>query len=1107
MAQANEDIILGVKVKYDGAIDAIANMRKQIDDLRASNKKLAETNKDIDKNSEAYKANAKEIEKNKIAIKELSYEESTLSKQVQNQVREELATRKQQEGSLKQLRAQLSQLTKQYDELSAAERKADNEKTLEQGGLKARIKDIATQLKQTEGETERFYRNVGNYEDAIRSVLGVNNNFANSIMGMASSGEGIKGFFATATTSVQSFGKALMSLAANPIFLAIAGITGAVTAFKWFYDYNQGIAEATRLTKEFFGIEGEALRGVRDSIQATADVMGKDYVEVLKTVDSLMTQFDISSEEALKAVNEGFAAGADQSGDMLAKLQQYAPTFHDAGLKASEMVAIIAQTRSGIFSDKGLTVISKASSKIREMSTATASALDTVNISSKKVEADLVSGARTTFDVIQEVSEKLKELPQNGQEVGTVMKEIFGESAAEGGLKMIESLDTISTKMEDVLAVTGEYGQLQLEQIEAQNELNDAVSTLFDMSDQGWENMITRVKIFATKTLTALIRKIIEIVNYFIDLYNESTMFRAAVQAIIVLFKGMWETAKMVFGNMLAAIKGVAKALSGVGDIFIGIITLDPSHVKSGLATLRDAFITGIKEIGENSTQYGKAMVDNFLDGAQKAARDHINPLSSALGVDSGTGGGDASPAGGQGSGRTGASSSNSKKSASDRAKSLEERAKTEREIMAKTAEMMNRLIENQFERQRETINLNYDKQIADVKEKMSKLASTEVKARRSLETQLKVIEQLRAMDLAKIDEAEMKQAIELENRRIALKLQAIKQGSKEELDLKLQQIDNEHELEAKNLETSVYDEQKRLEMLLDLEEGYQKKREELIQQYRDKEREDMLLAMQNDYQEKLNATTNDLERLRIELEQAQAIRDAAHQKQGESEEQWRQRQLQLERDYTDKKKALRDKEVEIEQNKFQAIAQMSSALSGLLNEFADDNREIAIASKMLAIAEVAVQQGLAIANAVRAASEGSHSAWELALQIGVSIAAVTTSIVSAMKSIRAAKFSTGGRVLGAGSGTSDSIPAMLSNGESVINANSTAMFSPLLSAINQLGGGIPIHYNGQSQMGEDFLAAAVAKGMAYAPTPIVTVEDINRGQRRVQVVENLGNV
>jgi len=51
-------------------------------------------------------------------------------------------------------------------------------------------------------------------------------------------------------------------------------------------------------------------------------------------------------------------------------------------------------------------------------------------------------------------------------------------------------------------------------------------------------------------------------------------------------------------------------------------------------------------------------------------------------------------------------------------------------------------------------------------------------------------------------------------------------------------------------------------------------------------------------------------------------------------------------------------------------------------------------------------------------------------------------------------KFSQGGMVTGPGNGTSDSITAQVSNGESIINANATSMYSPLLSAINQAGGG-----------------------------------------------------
>lgn len=46
-------------------------------------------------------------------------------------------------------------------------------------------------------------------------------------------------------------------------------------------------------------------------------------------------------------------------------------------------------------------------------------------------------------------------------------------------------------------------------------------------------------------------------------------------------------------------------------------------------------------------------------------------------------------------------------------------------------------------------------------------------------------------------------------------------------------------------------------------------------------------------------------------------------------------------------------------------------------------------------------------------------------------------------------RFPTGGSVRGPGSGTSDSIPAMLSNGEFVVNARATREFLPLLKAIN----------------------------------------------------------
>lgn len=106
-------------------------------------------------------------------------------------------------------------------------------------------------------------------------------------------------------------------------------------------------------------------------------------------------------------------------------------------------------------------------------------------------------------------------------------------------------------------------------------------------------------------------------------------------------------------------------------------------------------------------------------------------------------------------------------------------------------------------------------------------------------------------------------------------------------------------------------------------------------------------------------------------------------------------------------------------------------------------------------------------------------------------------------------KYATGGLIKGEGTGTSDSIHTMLSNGESVINAKSTAMFLPMLDMINQAGGGAPL-MNGGIKMSTGGVINNVNNNQvdttrieqvleAYLSRPIktyVTSSDVTNGQR-----------
>lgn len=372
--------------------------------------------------------------------------------------------------------------------------------------LAASAKQIYERMDELQRATGKFTLNVGNYEQSILNAIGANNVFARSIIELGKGGEEATKAMVQINSATKAFGQTLTALLANPAFLGLAGVAGAVGAFKWFYDYNNGIKEATKLTMEFTGMGVQDAKLFRDEIQGVADVFDKEFKPTLQAVDALAANFGIGWGEALQVVKDGFVAGADLNGDFLNKLQQYPQYFKEAGLTAQQFVAIITQTRSGIFTDKGLEAIKMANTRIREMSTSTAEALDNLGISSKQVVEDLESGARTTFDVLQEVSARLGELPDNAQVVGEALKDVFGKKGADAGLALIRSLKDINTNLEEVKAQTGDLGRLNEELMESETELNKAISHAFDITGGSFETLTTKAQVWFNTALGWLVK-------------------------------------------------------------------------------------------------------------------------------------------------------------------------------------------------------------------------------------------------------------------------------------------------------------------------------------------------------------------------------------------------------------------------------------------------------------------------------------------------------------------------------------------------------------------------------------------------------------------------
>lgn len=1040
----SEDVqqILDIKVKYEDAIYGIIRYKEKIDQLKQSIKDLQQQEKDNTISTNEMKVQTEAIN---ATIKEYQYNVRTLRKEIQNNVR----TENEQEGSLKQLRAQLSNATKAYDEMSRAER--DSSKGQE---MQEHIQDLIEELKEAEEATGRFQRSVGSYYDSMMKAaddlqntefLGfdvVDDTGIGKVMEMGKSVEDLRVKFGALKNTA-------LSLLTNPYFLAMAGVAGVGMAFKWWYDYNKGLMEATRLTKQFTGLTGNEMKSVRNEVLAVSNTFGLEFTETMQSANTMSKAFGISVSESLKIMQDGLVSGANANGEFLDTIKEYPRYFKEAGLSAEEMVAISTQaTKEGIFSNKGVDTIKEGNIRLREMTTATAAALDGIGISSKQVQKDLQDGSKTTFQVMQEVANKLKELPQSSSAVGSAIANIFGGPGEDAGLAYIEMLGNIELDMDKVKAKSGDLAKAQEDELNATKELQDAMASLFDYTGGGFENMKAQLSTIAKKSLTAVIKGVVQAINYFIDWYNESLLLRGVIQTLGAAFRGVWSAVKGVANLIIDAMKQVGRSLKGALDILEGIVTFDLSKAQQGFKEIFDLskFIKeGWKDIKKTGADFGNA----FVDGIENTVNGRLEHIK----LDSVNGGATSSEPVNGNKGTTPAAKGSITKTKAQRAKE-EAEAKAEAERRKKQEKELQEAIA--------LIQYKYNEQVMDAKKRyLAGMYDNE----RDYSNDLEQLEK------------------DMVARSIDAYVAAGEIGAEkaQEMQAKLLDIMIKAKADLKNQAKEIVD-----EINKEFEEAEKKRREADIMHGGTGE-------------EKNNAAK--LERYKAFLEQKLAMAQ-------ENVEAQKLLQQEL-HDTTIELQAEANKEQQqILQEQNQKIADYIAIIGDGLAAFfeSQDLTFHNFLKTMLTTYLDAIEKQITATYAAILADSILHGGWAGVASAAAKLALIKAAFAAAKAAVKG--FSTGGYVQGSGTGTSDSIPARLSNGESVMTAKATSMFSPILSAFNQLGGGVPIVVNnGGSNIGMDMLAAAVARGYQMAPQPVVSVEEINRTQRRVQTIENIGRI
>lgn len=1139
--------ILQIQVDYGDAVKQIAEWQSKIDAVRKQQKGLKDDLKEGRISQEEYQ---RSIQAGNLAMSQMKDAMNTVSKAVKNQ----LKSQAEQEGSLVQLRAEISNLNAEYDRLSRAERES-----AKGDELKDKINRLTTELKSAEEGTQRFYRNVGNYKsallgagvstqslcdalskeaksaeeaekanevlkkavaaidpssvgasesialltkkieendkiikehadnlaaaqkkqaeqsegliDTMSNLTGVNLNFGNSLSNLSknSAGSVLQGL----NVKAKALWATLTGLLANPVVLTFLGIAGAGMAFKWWYDYNKGLVEATRRTQEFTGLAGDDLKAFRNEVQGVADSFGVDFMEVLESANAMSQQFGISVQEAMQYIKDGFVSGANITGQFTDMLKEYPAYFKEAGISASQFVSIIAQSsKMGIVSDKAVDTIKEANIRLREMSTATTEALDGIGINSAEMQKKLQEGTMSTFEAMQQVSAKLNEISDNSPAVAAAISDIFGGPGEDAGLQYLRTLKDIELDLDTTKAKAGDLAKIQEEQMNSQIELDNTLAAIFDATGGTFEKMTATAKIWVNNGIVAMIKGCAELVNWFIDLYNNSMVVRAGVASIAIQFKTAWSIIKNVCILLVDEIIGLGKILKGT-------LTLNWDDVKAGWDQFRKASSNAVRNIVNDTVDAYKEAWSEIKDGQLE----HVNlDISSTSTTDNGNGG---QTGGGGTNKKPGKTKPKDKKTGKDPAV---EAAKEEAQLLRKAEDELLKITIESIETRRKRVELSYKRQIEDYQKKLTEEKNLTEASRTAILSIIDSLQKQQIQALAQFNAEEIKKEIEHKEKLNQLKLEAIKKGTDEEFDLRRQSLANQQSIAEQEAILAYDNETEKQEALKAIREKYANENTALDEEQA---------------QVKLDRQKAELENEIAALEYAQSERELrqmrGYQMDEEQYQSWRQRGLdemdehqaellskqeeataaelealmqrgQLSTQTTEEfeaeilaakersaeaQKRTNDTIIKNEQAKAQALKDITGGLTKLLDTLGESNEAFAKMSKIITLAQISIDTGKALSAGIASASSMPFPA-NLAA-IATTVATILANIATAISTVKSAKFAQGGKVTGPGTGTSDSIPAMLSNGEFVMTAAATKMFEPLLMTMNNIGRGVPM--------------------------------------------------
>lgn len=489
---------------------------------------------------------------------------------------------------VKELVTAYNDVAKAYNKLTVEQKNTDYGKALagSLAELKGRVKDAKQELYGL-GDSMDKVKDAGVDFNSVLSSLGQRFGINSELMGALTSGT-------LATTAAVT-----------------AGAAAVVAATKMWADYNDELNRQTNVTTVTTGLKGDDADNLTIGVRALARTYDVDFREAINAANTLIQQFGVSGEQALSLLQDGMQGMiAGDGGKLLSMIQQYAPSFRDAGIEASQLVAIIQNSEGGIFTDQNMNAIVMGIRNIRLMTKQTSDALAQLGIDGEDMSRKLEDGSMTIFEALRQVSGAIDNVGSGSQAAGEVMQSVFGRQGTMAGTKLGEAIVTLNTNLEETKTQTGELGESFVKLNDANIRLEETMRELFGMT--GWEDMSNTIKTELAGSLSDAMDYLINVRNALYDI-GTSDSFDTLADAALRFSPALWPILNglSIFAGMLEDIKqrwnglfgGSGGGLSeGNGQIGGGVAGLIPSGKPKGftVTTDKNGKVTGTTRDGQD---------------------------------------------------------------------------------------------------------------------------------------------------------------------------------------------------------------------------------------------------------------------------------------------------------------------------------------------------------------------------------------------------------------------------------------------------------------------------------------------------------------------------